>query len=219
MRGLVLKSAALLCLATIFNACEEEEASVSVTGVTVTSVEVSTDVGEEVQFMATIEPSGATNASITWSTSDASIATINEDGLLTAIGSGEVEVIATTVDGDFTSSVIASVNATLLGTAWTGISATKSGCELAEDNGTETCGTDCQVIEFETDGTITFTGGDMPSGPINYTKTDTEITVSYEDEGETRTESISYVIELDELLLTFGSDEGGCSRVEVYIGN
>lgn len=215
----MLKSAAVLIMAVVFMACEEEEAKVSVTGVVVNVEEVSTGVGEEVQLTATVEPSGATDISVTWSTSDESVATIDANGILTAVAPGEVEVIVSTVDGSFTSSVAASVNAALLETAWTRSYATRSGCTNPDDNETETCTVECQVIEFETDGTITFTGGDAPEGIINYTITETEITVTYEDEGSPVTETIPYTIVLDELELTFGADEGGCSRVEGYKAN
>jgi uncharacterized protein YjdB len=219
MRGLILKFAALLFLATIFYACEEDEAEVNVTGVSVSPGGVSTAVGEEIQFTAVVEPSGATDASVTWSTSDESVATIAMDGLLTAVAPGIVEVMANTVEGDFTSSISTSVNATLLGSVWTLRSETKSECNESADNGTETCTTECQLIEFETDGTITFTGGRGPEGVVNYRKTNTEIVVTYEDNGEQVTETIPYSIELNEMELTFGSDEGGCNKVEVYAAN
>lgn len=219
MRGLVLKSAALLFLATIFNACEEEEAQVNVTGVTVTNGEVSTAVGEEVQLTATIEPEGATNSSVTWATSDESVAIVSEEGVLVAVGPGEVEIVASTVDGEFTSSVNISVNASLLGTLWTQTSMIRSGCSNAEENGTESCEVECTVLEFEEDGTITFTGDNGPEGVVNYTSTETELTVSYEDNGEQVSEKIPYTIVLDKMELTFGADDGGCSKVEVYTAN
>ena len=55
---------------------------------------------ETTEFSAEIVPSNATYKNITWSTSDESIATIDENGVLTTHRTGTVMVIATT-DGGF----------------------------------------------------------------------------------------------------------------------
>lgn len=55
---------------------------------------------ETSEFSAEVLPSNATYSNITWSTSDSSIATIDENGVLTTHDTGTVRVIATT-DGGF----------------------------------------------------------------------------------------------------------------------
>lgn len=77
-------------------------APVSVTGITITPpMSILSQAGMQ-QLTATIQPTNATNTQVNWSSSDASIATINSTGLVTAIGSGTAIITATTVDGSFT---------------------------------------------------------------------------------------------------------------------
>lgn len=55
---------------------------------------------DDTEFLtATVLPANAFNKSITWTTSDASVATVNEYGMVTAIGRGTATITATTTDG------------------------------------------------------------------------------------------------------------------------
>ncbi len=66
-----------------------------------TNMEESVSKEDTVQFFAAVLPSNATYPNITWSVSDPEIATIDENGVLTAIKGGTVNVIATSGDGFF----------------------------------------------------------------------------------------------------------------------
>lgn len=57
------------------------------------------EVGKSKTFTATITPNNATDKTITWKTSDESIATVNQNGEVTAKKSGSVDISATTSDG------------------------------------------------------------------------------------------------------------------------
>ncbi|MFY0599422.1 MAG: Ig-like domain-containing protein [Cyclobacteriaceae bacterium] len=70
---------------------------IAVTQITV-SGESSTTVGEKLQLTATIAPTDATEQSVTWTVSDESIATIDENGLLTGVAAGTVTVLAEAKD-------------------------------------------------------------------------------------------------------------------------
>jgi uncharacterized protein YjdB len=72
--------------------------NVIVTGVTVSPTTQSLSVGSTVQLTATVAPSNATNKSVTWSTSNAAVATVNSTGLVTAVGTGSATITVTTVD-------------------------------------------------------------------------------------------------------------------------
>lgn len=54
------------------------------------------------QLTATITPSNATNIQVIWSSSDDLIATVDTNGLVTAVSPGTITVTVTTVDGSFT---------------------------------------------------------------------------------------------------------------------
>ena len=56
----------------------------------------------------TIEPANATDA-IIWTSSDSSIAKVNENGKVTGVSKGEVIITASSVDGDYTATVIINV--------------------------------------------------------------------------------------------------------------
>ena len=55
--------------------------------------------GDTVRLSAAVYPENATYPEITWSTSDPDIATIDENGVITAIESGTVTLSAKTADG------------------------------------------------------------------------------------------------------------------------
>jgi uncharacterized protein YjdB len=72
----------------------KELQKISVTSIVINSVG-SVKVGESIQLSANISPTNATNKTIKWATSDPSIATITQDGTLTGVSKGTVEVTAT----------------------------------------------------------------------------------------------------------------------------
>ena len=55
--------------------------------------------GETTQATAAVYPTDATNRSVTWSSSNPAVATVNQSGLVTAVAAGEAEIIATANDG------------------------------------------------------------------------------------------------------------------------
>jgi hypothetical protein len=65
--------------------------------------------GTSSQLTATVLPADATDKSVTWTSSDESIATVDASGLVTAIAAGEVKITATTVDGGYADSVMLTV--------------------------------------------------------------------------------------------------------------
>lgn len=50
--------------------------------------------GEQIKLSATVSPTNASNKIVMWKSSDESIATVDDNGLVTAIGSGECDIIA-----------------------------------------------------------------------------------------------------------------------------
>jgi len=66
---------------------------------------------ETITLSFSITPSNASNKNVRWSSSDEEIAVVNQAGLVTAINEGEVEIIATTEDGNFESDATITVTA------------------------------------------------------------------------------------------------------------
>ena len=63
------------------------------------TVEESMFVGDTQELNATFTPTNTSVKVVKWTTTDETVATIDESGLLTAVGAGKVTVVATTVDG------------------------------------------------------------------------------------------------------------------------
>ena len=59
-------------------------------------------IGTAQQLSSTVLPVNATNKSVSWSSSDNSIATVNASGEVIGVGVGDAIITATTVDGGFT---------------------------------------------------------------------------------------------------------------------
>ena len=75
---------------------------VPVTGVTVSPTSDSIAVSETLTLTATVAPEDATNKAVTWGTSDDTIATVSDAGVVTGVAAGTATITVTTVDGSFT---------------------------------------------------------------------------------------------------------------------
>ncbi|MBD5180511.1 MAG: leucine-rich repeat protein, partial [Bacteroidales bacterium] len=69
------------------------------------------EVGEELQLTASVYPTNATDTSVVWSSSDSSVATVNESGLVSAVKSGSAVI---TVMANDNSGVSATCNVEVL---------------------------------------------------------------------------------------------------------
>lgn len=85
-----------------FNELELTTYGVPVTGVSVSPESDTLLVGENLQLSTTISPSNATNQSLSYTGSNASVATVSENGLVTAIAEGSAIITVTTDDGGYT---------------------------------------------------------------------------------------------------------------------
>lgn len=68
------------------------------TGIILSEEQVSLKVGESVTLAATVTPEDATNKTIVWSSSDDSIATVSNQGIVTAINEGSASITASAAD-------------------------------------------------------------------------------------------------------------------------
>ncbi|WP_413521609.1 Ig-like domain-containing protein [Brochothrix thermosphacta] len=65
-----------------------------VTGITLNKTTLAKIVGETEKLTATVAPANATDKTVTWTTSDAKIATVGADGTVTAIAVGSATITA-----------------------------------------------------------------------------------------------------------------------------
>ena len=103
----------------------------SVTGVSLDHTSLELEKGENAALAATITPSEATDQSVSWSSSDETIATV-ANGVVTAVANGKATITVTTTDGGITATCEVTVY-----TSVTGISLDQASIEL-EPGGTAT---------------------------------------------------------------------------------
>jgi len=78
--------------------------SAMVSSVTLDQTSLAMNSGTTAQLTATASPSGSGVSGFTWASSDESVATVDEDGLVTAVAGGTCTVTATAADGSGVSS-------------------------------------------------------------------------------------------------------------------
>ena len=82
--------------------------------------EASITAGDTTSLYASISPSDAVNMTVTWSSSNTSVATVSSSGTVTGISGGTALITATTEDGGFTDTCTVNVTAVDIGsTAYT----------------------------------------------------------------------------------------------------
>ena len=80
-----------------------------VTGVKLNKNTTTIKVGGTETLTATVEPANATNKAVTWSSDNISVATVDANGLVTAVAEGSATITVTTEDGSKTASCTVTV--------------------------------------------------------------------------------------------------------------
>ena len=92
-----------------------EEEIVEIPTISVESVKISIEeytleeIGATVKLSHDVIPYGATDSSVAWTTSDATVATVDETGLVTAVKEGTATITVTTTDGGHSASCVITV--------------------------------------------------------------------------------------------------------------
>lgn len=86
-------------------------AAIPVASVSVSPTTASLYAGNTQQLSATIAPANATNKTVTWTSSNTGVATVNSAGLVTAVSAGTANITVTTQDGSKTAIAAITVNA------------------------------------------------------------------------------------------------------------
>ena len=94
--------AALLAM-TNFIGCkndDDDDGDVAVTEVKITSTVTEVKVGETITLTAEVLPADATNKTVTWTSSDTTVATVDSSkGVVTGVKEGKVTITAKAKDG------------------------------------------------------------------------------------------------------------------------
>ncbi|MBR4774999.1 MAG: Ig domain-containing protein, partial [Bacteroidales bacterium] len=95
----------------IITACGGESLPLhtAVSSITINQTQITLLINESTVLNATITPSDATNKNVSWSSSDVSVASVNQNGLVTAIKAGITTITVTTEDGNKTASCAVTV--------------------------------------------------------------------------------------------------------------
>ncbi|WP_342571392.1 S-layer homology domain-containing protein [Paenibacillus sp. FSL R5-0749] len=91
--------------------------TIAVTGVNVSPASISLVTGQTQQLSAAVTPQNATNSKVIWKIAEdrSDVVNVSDAGLVTALRAGEATIIATTVDGGFTSATTVTVTKPTLG--------------------------------------------------------------------------------------------------------
>lgn len=84
---------------------------VPVTGVVIDKSTLELNAGKEYKLKAIVSPSNASKKSVTWTSSNESVAKVSNLGVVSAIAEGEAVITATTVDGNISATCDVKVNA------------------------------------------------------------------------------------------------------------
>lgn len=87
-------------------------APVHATGVTLDKTSASVKQGKTITLTATVEPADAVNKNVTWSSNNASVATVS-NGVVTGVATGSAKITVTTEDGSHTASCTVTVTTSL----------------------------------------------------------------------------------------------------------
>ena len=90
------------------NSISADGSTVAVTGVTLSQSSLELTVGQTATLTASVSPGNATISSVSWASSDASVASV-ADGAITALQAGTATIGVKTVDGGFTATCAVTV--------------------------------------------------------------------------------------------------------------
>jgi len=212
--------AAIAVLATNCGKNNEVDTKISVTGVTINKTTLTLLPGDTETLTATVKPDNATDKSVTWSSGNGSVATVDpETGKVTAIAEGTANITVTTKEGGKTATCAVTVNAAKVSV--TGVSINVN--ELSIETGEKQTLIATVTPDNATDKTVAWSSSNNNVATVNPTTGEVTgisegtavITVTTND-GDlkatcTVTVSIAYVnvtgVTLSETILTLMKDE------------
>ena len=87
----------------------DQQGTIHVTSVSLDKASLELTEGGTGTLIATVEPNNAINKNVTWESSNTSVATVDANGLVTAVSAGTATITVTTVDGNKTAACTVTV--------------------------------------------------------------------------------------------------------------
>lgn len=116
IKGLTPNASAVITCKTVSGGkvakCTIKVGAIATTGVKLSKTSLSMLAGKSTTLIAAVSPSNATNKSVTWSSSNTSVATVNQNGIVTAKSRGTAVITCKTKSGGYTASCKVTVSAT-----------------------------------------------------------------------------------------------------------
>lgn len=131
---------------------------IAATGVSLNTETLSLMTGDSETLVANVEPADATNKAVTWESSDISVATVDENGKVTAVKEGSATITVRTADGGFTDTCTVTVDCSHLST--TVVPAEPSTC-IKHGHAEYTVCNDCGAVVAGSDA-------ELPLAPHSY---------------------------------------------------
>ena len=184
-----------------------KEAIVTVTGVKVTPTTVDLKVTETQKLTITVEPATATNKNYTCKSDKESVATVDNTGLVTAVGAGTATITITTADGGKT--VTCSVNVSESGTPTFALSTTTLNVPAAGGAPSVNVTSD-KAWTLDYDSSVTWLKASPKAGTGNGTVT---FTVAKNEASAPRTVMVTFKQAEKELKLTLTQESASSAHV------
>ena len=139
----------------------KQSSRIAVTSVTLNKTELKLTEGGSETLTATVKPDDATDKTVTWSTSDSNVATVDENGKVTAVKEGSASITAKAGEQSATCKVAVSKNVV----AVTGISLNKTTLTLTEGDSETLVAT--VTPDDATDKTVTWSSSDSAVATVD----------------------------------------------------
>jgi uncharacterized protein YjdB len=136
---------------------------IAVTGVTLDKTKLTVTTGGTGQLTAAVAPSNATNKDVTWSSGDQSVATVNNEGVVTGVSAGTVGITVTADDGGFNYTCIVTVQEDVIRV--TGVTLDKT--KLTVTTGETGQLTASVAPSNATNKNVTWSSGDLNVATVN----------------------------------------------------
>jgi uncharacterized protein YjdB len=175
----------------------EVGAPVAVTGVTLNHTAETIGQGGTLPLTATVAPGNASNKNVTWASDASGIASVDQNGLVTAVSTGTANITVTTVDGNFSASCAITVDPPV---AATGVTVSPTAATIGVGATQQLTATVTAATGNATNQNVTWTDGGSgfatvdANGLVTAVAVGTEtITVTSADGGFTATAAITVI--------------------------